>query len=84
MLVLSTLHALLAQLVDPHSVQTALLITPSGHLLAHASAPTRPKDTVRVLVALASEVWQQTKARDARMAESEVLPPLATAVESVG
>lgn len=75
MLVLSTLHTLLDQLTDGHSVQTALLLTPTGHLLAHASSPARSKDQVRVIVALASEVWQQTKARDARMAESEV-PPL--------
>lgn len=75
MLNLSTLHTLLDQLTDGRSVHTALLLTPTGHLLAHASTPARSKDRVRVFVALASEVWQQTKSRDACMAESEVPPP---------
>lgn len=72
MLVLSTLHDLLSQLVEPHSVHTAMLLTPSGQLVSYAGDQTKTKDEVRVLVAVAAEVWQQTKARDAGMVESEV------------
>ncbi|KAL0577285.1 hypothetical protein V5O48_004714 [Marasmius crinis-equi] len=59
MLALSTLHTLLSQIITPSSrLHTAILSTPSGHLVCYASE--RPKDEIRVIVGLSGEVWQET------------------------
>jgi hypothetical protein len=66
MLVLPSLHALLAQAIPPPGARTkspriAALLTPgAGALVALASAPGVPRDDARVLCALAAEVWTQT------------------------
>ena len=69
MLVLSTLHKLLAQALA-RDVGLAALLTPSGQLVACAYADGRSKDDVRVVVGLASEMWAEVRATAA--AESEV------------
>lgn len=72
MLVLSTLHNLLAQIVSPGKLHTAVLLTPAGELVSVASKPPRPKDEVRVIVGLSGEVWRETKDQGMGMVESEV------------
>lgn len=77
MLVLSALTKLLAQVLAPPGLHTAVLLTAEGDLVAFASVPpTRVKDDVRVLVGLASEIWAETRADaaagDASMVDSEV------------
>ncbi|KIO21658.1 hypothetical protein M407DRAFT_245423 [Tulasnella calospora MUT 4182] len=61
MLVLSTLTALLSQLLSSY-LHTAILLTPQGHLVAYSSDGshiTRSEDRIRVVVGLASEVWRE-------------------------
>ena len=72
MLVLSTLHKLLSQVLVLPDLHTAVLLTPSGHLISVASDPYRPKDDLRVVVGLAGEVWQETKDQGLGMVDSEV------------
>jgi len=55
--VLSTINALLSQLVSP-TLHTAILITPQGHLVAYA-APGASEDRIRILAGLGSEVWRE-------------------------
>jgi hypothetical protein len=81
MLVLASLHTLLAQVIPPagkKGPRLAALLTPgAGALVALASAPGVPRDDARVLCALAAEVWDAEKgaraddAQDA-CAESQV------------
>jgi hypothetical protein len=76
MLVLSTLHAVLSQLISPPVLHTAVLFTPEGQLLSHASDGTKSKDDIRVLVAVSAEIWQSAKdAEGAIQVESEVPTP---------
>jgi hypothetical protein len=82
MLVLSTLHSLLSQVLDLPHLHTAVLLTPAGQLVSAASDPQRPKDEIRIIVGLAGEVWQETKGQGFGMIDSEVtfvvfLPSLA-------
>lgn len=72
MLVLSTLHDLLSQVLDLPDLHTAALLTPEGHLVSYAAGPARSKDDVLVLVGLSGEVWQETGELGVGMAESEV------------
>ena len=72
MLVLSTLHSLLSQVLSLPCLHTAVLLTPTGQLVSVASDPRRPKDDIRIVVGLAMEVWQETKEQDFGMIESEV------------
>ncbi|KAG8946238.1 hypothetical protein FRC04_011984 [Tulasnella sp. 424] len=61
MLVLSTLTALLSQLLSSY-LHTAILLTPQGHLVAYSSDSsqiTRSEDRIRVVIGLASEVWRE-------------------------
>ncbi|KAG9019400.1 hypothetical protein FRB90_002910 [Tulasnella sp. 427] len=61
MLVLSTLTALLSQLLSP-SLHTAIMLTPPGNLVAYTtdgSPVTRSEDRTRVVIGLASEVWRE-------------------------
>ncbi|KAG7099829.1 hypothetical protein E1B28_001637 [Marasmius oreades] len=61
MLVLSTLHTLLSQVITPSTgLHTAILSTPAGQLVCYASDAGRPKDEIRVIVGLSGEVWQET------------------------
>ena len=74
MLVLSSLNKLLAHVLSPPTIHTAVIFSPSGELIAFESAhaPTRPKDDVRVLVGIASEIWTETRDDGEGMVESEV------------
>lgn len=72
MLVLSTLHELLSQVLDLPDLHTAALLTPEGQLVSYAAGPARSKDDVLVLVGLSGEVWQETGELGVGMAESEV------------
>lgn len=74
MLALSALPKLLAQVLSPPTLHTAVLCSTSGSLIAYSAKPVRPKDDVRVLVGLASQVWSETK--DEGMVDSEVCPAL--------
>ncbi|KAG8906422.1 hypothetical protein FRB99_006924 [Tulasnella sp. 403] len=59
MLVLSTVNALLAQLVSS-SLHTAILLTPQGHLVAYSTEQSSPsEDRIRILIGLGSEVWKE-------------------------
>jgi hypothetical protein len=73
MLVLSTLHNLLAQVLDLPYLHTAVLLTPAGQLVSVASDPQRPKDEILIVVGLAGEVWQETKDQGFGMIDSEVI-----------
>jgi len=54
-------------------LHTALLFTPSGTIVAHATdTATRSKDQLRILIGLASEVWLEVSNDDMVMVESEV------------
>ena len=72
MLVLSTLHSLLSQVLSLPYLHTAVLLTPNGQLVSVASDPRRPKDEVRIVVGLAMEVWQETREQDFGMIDSEL------------
>ncbi|KAF9055897.1 hypothetical protein BJ165DRAFT_1429339 [Panaeolus papilionaceus] len=72
MLMLSMLHSLLSKVLSPPHLHTAVLLTPTGDLVSAASSPARPKDEVRVLVGLSSEVWQETKEQGYGMVDSEL------------
>jgi hypothetical protein len=72
MLVLSTLHNLLEQVLDQPGLHTAILLTPEGQLVSFASQPRRLKDKVRRVVGLSGSIWQETKAQGIGMVESEV------------
>lgn len=72
MLNLTNLRLLLAQALSTGGANTAALFTPEGQLVSFASEPPRPKDEVRVLVGLSSEIWQESRDDGAGMADSEV------------
>lgn len=70
MLVLSTLSALLEQLLTP-SLHTAILSTPQGHLVAFAGEQLPvSEDRLRILVGLSSEVWRQDAVQTGDNSES--------------
>lgn len=70
MLVLSTLSALLDQLITP-SLHTAILSTPQGHLVAFACEQLPvSEDRLRILVGLSSEVWRQEAVQPGEHSES--------------
>lgn len=74
MLVLASLNKLLSHILAPPALHTAVLFTASGALVSFAVAgPTaRPKDEIRVLVGLASEIWAETRGDGEGMVDSEV------------
>lgn len=72
MLVLSTLHNLLSQVLCLPHLHTAVLFTPAGQLVSVATDAARPKDEIRVIVGLAGEVWQETRQQGFGMVDSEV------------
>lgn len=72
MLVLSTLHQLLSQILAHPHLHTAVLLTPSGELVSFASSFERPKDEIRVLVGLSGEIWRETRHHGFGMVDSEV------------
>ncbi|RDB29671.1 hypothetical protein Hypma_015967 [Hypsizygus marmoreus] len=83
MLVLSTLHNLLSQVLSLPNLHTAILLTPSGQLVSAASDPRCPKDEIRVIVGLAMEVWQETKEQGFGMVDSELGRILVLPVDDV-
>jgi len=70
MLVLSSLHNLLSQVISLPSLHTAVLFTPEGQLVSYASS--RPKDEIRVVVGVSGEIWQETKRQGIGMVDSEL------------
>ena len=72
MLDLPNLRSVLAQILEPPSVHTAALFTTTGQLVSFVSDPPRPKDEIRVLVGLGSEVWQETREQGFGTVDSEV------------
>lgn len=73
MLVLSTLHNLLAQILSLPDLHTALLLTPEGQLVSFAAETSRPKDEILVVVGLSGEVWRETRGQGFGMVDSEVI-----------
>jgi len=71
-LVLSTLHSLLVQLLALPELHTAMLLTPEGQLISVASDPSRPKDKARIVAGVSGEVWQETREQGYGMVESEL------------
>jgi len=72
MLVLSSLHNLLLQVLALPALHTAVLFTPEGQLVSFASDPSRPKDEIRVVVGISGEIWQETKQQGIGMVDSEL------------
>jgi len=72
MLVLSTLHNLLSQILALPELHTAVLMTPEGQLISVACDSSRPKDEIRIVVGLSGEVWQETKEQGSGMVNSEL------------
>ena len=73
MLLLSSLHNLLQQVLSLPELHTAVLFTPEGQLVSYASDSSTPKDEIRVLVGVSGEVWQETKQQcGIGMVDSEV------------
>lgn len=72
MLVLSSLHKLLSQVISLPDLHTAVLLTTTGQLVSAAYDQARPKDEIRVVVGLSGEVWQETKEQGYGMVDSEV------------
>ena len=74
MLVLSSVNKLLGHVLAPPALHTAVLFTASGSLVSYSTAgpEPRPKDDIRVLVGLATEVWAETAEDGEGMVDSEV------------
>jgi hypothetical protein len=72
MLVLSTLHKLLSQILSLPDLHTAILLTTEGQLVSFATDPSRSKDEILVAVGLSGEVWQETREQGYGMVDSEV------------
>ncbi|KAI5120792.1 hypothetical protein M0805_002419 [Coniferiporia weirii] len=83
MLVLSSLNKLLAQVLAPPALHTAVLLTSSGALVSFATSGARPKDDVRVLVGLASEIWAETREYGEGMVDSELGRIVVLPIESL-
>lgn len=71
-LVLSTLHNLLTQMLSLPELHTAILLTIEGQLISVASDPSRPKDKARILAGVSGEIYQETRDQGFGMVESEV------------
>ena len=74
MLNLANLRTLLSRVLDLPSLHTVVLFTPEGELVSYVSEPDRPKDRVRVIVGLSTEIWQETREQNIGMVDSEVCP----------
>jgi len=72
MLLLSSLHNLLQQVLSLPELHTAVLFTPEGQLVSYASDSSKPKDEIRVFVGVSGEVWQETKQHGIGMVDSEI------------
>jgi len=72
MLLLSSLHNLLQQVLSLPGLHAAVLFTPEGQLVSYASDLSKPKDEIRVLVGVGGEVWQETKQHGMGMVDSEI------------
>ena len=72
MLNLANLRSLLAQIISPFALHTAVLFTPEGQLVSFVADPPRSKDEIRVVVGLGGEIWQETKEHGIGMVDSEV------------
>ncbi|KAJ7492210.1 hypothetical protein FB451DRAFT_1021405 [Mycena latifolia] len=72
MLVLARLKDSLSEVLAPPELHTAVLLTPSGELVAFSSYPSRAKDEIRVIAGVSGEVWQETQEEGFGAAESEI------------
>lgn len=72
MLMLSKLNHILSRVLDLPDLHSAVLLTATGELVSYASYPGRPKDEIRVVTGLATEIWQETMEQGYGMVESEV------------
>ncbi|TFK26718.1 hypothetical protein FA15DRAFT_587820 [Coprinopsis marcescibilis] len=71
MLVLSKLQNTLSRILSFPDLHTAVLLTVSGELVSFAADPVRPKDDIRVIAGLASEIWRETKEQGYGIVDSE-------------
>ncbi|TEB38701.1 hypothetical protein FA13DRAFT_1785006 [Coprinellus micaceus] len=71
MLMLSKLNHILSRVLDLPDLHSAVLLTVTGELVSYASYPGRPKDEIRVVTGLATEIWQETMEQGYGMVESE-------------
>ena len=72
MLNLANLRTLLSRVLDLPSLHTVVLFTPEGELVSYVSEPDRPKDRVRVIVGLSTEIWQETREQGVGRVDSQV------------
>ena len=72
MLMLSKLNHILSRVLDLPDLHSAVLLTVTGELVSYASYSGRPKDEIRVVTGLATEIWQETMEQGYGMVESEV------------
>ena len=72
MLNLANLRTLLSRVLDLPSLHTVVLFTPEGELVSYVSEPDRPKDRVRVIVGLSTEIWQETQEQGVGRVDSQV------------
>ena len=72
MLNLANLRTLLSRVLDPPTLHTVALFTPEGELVCCVSEPDKPKDLVRVIVGLSTEIWQETREQNIGMVDCEV------------
>ncbi|KAF8508028.1 hypothetical protein BU17DRAFT_100057 [Hysterangium stoloniferum] len=73
MLNLKELSKVLSSVIAPPRLHTAVLCTPSGDLISHAGVKDATyRDRLRVLVAVATELWREINDEDIGMAEGEL------------
>lgn len=72
MLNLANLRTLLSKVLDPPTLHTVTLLTPEGELVCCVSEPDKPKDLVRVIVGLSTEIWQETREQGVGRVDSQV------------
>ncbi|KAF8508023.1 hypothetical protein BU17DRAFT_70937 [Hysterangium stoloniferum] len=79
MLNLKELSKVLSSLLHLPRLHTAVLCTPSGDLISHAGVKDATyRDRLRVLVAVATELWREINDEDIGMAEGESFSTLQT------
>ncbi|KAI1794025.1 hypothetical protein LXA43DRAFT_188230 [Ganoderma leucocontextum] len=72
MLNLANLRTLLSRVLDPPTLHTVALFTPEGELVSCISEPDKPKDLVRVIVGLSTEIWQETREQGVGRVDSQL------------
>ncbi|TBU50022.1 isoprenoid synthase domain-containing protein [Dichomitus squalens] len=82
MLNLPNLRTLLSRVLDLPKLHTVVLFTPEGELVSYVSIPDRPKDRVRVIVGLSTEIWQETREQGVGRVDSQLGHLLVLPVEA--